>query len=152
MRSDWPLPAPEVEPPTTSKRGDHQQFPDLATLIDIAITEKRIDDVVELYQRLRKTKRWGWERDKTVAQAVVDTHPDLALGIWKDIVDGLIGQVKPKAYVEAAVYLRFMKKVYTQNKRLEDWRELLEGLRTKHKAKRRLMGVLDTLANKKLVD
>jgi uncharacterized Zn finger protein len=150
--SGWPLPAPEVEPPTTRMRGDHQRFPDLTTLIDIGIMEKRIDDVVELYQRLRKTKRWGWETDKTVAQAVVDTHPDLALGIWQDIVDGLIGQVKPKAYVEAAIYLRFMKKVYTQNNRLEDWRELLEGLRRKHKAKRRLMEVLDTLAKKKLVD
>ena len=83
---------------------------------------------------------------------MADTHPDLALGIWQDIVDGLIGQVKPKAYVEAAVYLRFMKKVYTRNNRLEDWRALLEGLRRKHKAKRRLMGVLDTLSKKKLVD
>ena len=150
--SGWSLPAPEVEPPTIRKRGGHQRFPDLTTLIDVAITEKRIDDVANLYQRLRKTKRWGWETDNTVAQAVADTHPDLALGIWQDIVDGLIGQVKPKAYVEAAVYLRFMKKVYTRNNRLEDWRALLEGLRRKHKAKRRLMGVLDTLSKKKLVD
>ena len=150
--SAWPLPSPEVEPPTIRKRGGHQPSPDLTTLIDIAITEKRTDDVVDLYQRLRKTKRWGWETDKTVAQAVADTHPDLALGIWQDIVDGLIGQVKPKAYEEAAVYLRFMKKVYTRNNRLEDWRGLLEGLRRKHKAKRRLMGVLDTLSRKKLVD
>jgi len=150
--SGWPLPAPEVEPPTTSKRSGHQWSPDLATLIDIAIMEKRIDDVVELYQRLRKTKRWGWETDKKVAQTVADTHPDLALGIWQDIVDDLIGQVKPKAYVEAAVYLRLMRTVYTRNNRSEDWRELLEGLRSKHKAKRRLMGVLDTLSKKKLVD
>jgi len=150
--SDWPLPAPEVELPTTRTRADHQRFPDLATLIDIAISEKRIDDVVDLYQRLRKTRRWGWETDKTVAQAVADTHPDLALGIWQDIVDGLIGQVKPKAYVEAATYMRFMKKVYTQINRLDDWRGLLEELRGKHKAKRKLMEVLDTLAKKKLVD
>ena len=29
--------------------------------------EKRFDDVVVIYQRLHKTKRWGWETDKTVA-------------------------------------------------------------------------------------
>jgi uncharacterized Zn finger protein len=32
------------------------------------------------------------------------------------------------------------------------WRELLEELRIKHRAKRRLIGVLDTLSKKKLVD
>jgi len=127
-------------------------FPDLETLIDIAITEKRFDNVVDLYQRLRKTKRWASETDKTVAQAVANTHPDLALSIWQDIVNSLIDQVKPKAYEEAAVCLRFMKKIYTRNHRPDDWRGLLEGLRRKRKAKRRLMGVLDTLSEKKLVD
>ena len=87
-----------------------------------------------------------------MAQAVADTHPDLALAIWKDIVNSLIDQVKPKAYEEAAVYLRFMKKVYSRNHRLEDWQALLVGLRSRHKAKRRLIGVLDTLSKKKLVD
>ena len=148
----WPLPSPEVEPPTTKKRSGYQRFPDLETLIDVAILEKRFDDVVGLYQRLRKTKRWRGETDKTVAQAVAKYHPDLALGIWQDIVEGLIDQVKPRAYEEAAVYLRFMKKVYARDNRLDDWRGLLEGLRRKHKAKRRLMGVLDTLSKKKLID
>jgi hypothetical protein len=32
--------------------------------------ERYLDDVVDLYQRLRKTKRWVLEIDKTVAQAV----------------------------------------------------------------------------------
>jgi hypothetical protein len=38
--------------------------------------ERYLDDVVDLYQRLRKTKRWVLEIDKTVAQAVANTHPD----------------------------------------------------------------------------
>ncbi len=64
----------------------------------------------------------------------------------------MLNQVKPKAYEEAAVYLRFMKKVYARDNRPDDWQGLLEGLRRKHKAKRRLMGVLDTLSKKKLID
>ena len=68
------------------------------------------------------------------------------------IVNNLIKQVKPKAYEEAAVYLRLMRKVYDRDHRLEDWQRLLEGLRREHKAKRRLMGILDTLSNRKLVD
>lgn len=126
-QSGWPLPSPEVEPPATSRRRGYQRFPDIETLIDIAIMETRLDDVVNLYQRLRKTKRWGWETDKTVAQAVANTHPNLALTIWNDIVNNLIDQVKPKAYEEAATYLRFMKKVYARNHRLEDWQGLLKG-------------------------
>lgn len=148
----WPLPAPEVEPPTTTKRYGRHRFPDLETLIDIAISEERFDDVVDLYQRFRKTKRWSWETDKTVANAVVNTQPDLALAIWTEIVHNLIKQVKPKAYEEAAVYLRSMRKVYDRNHRSDDWQKLLEGLRREHKAKRRLMSILDTLSNKKLVD
>jgi uncharacterized Zn finger protein len=96
----------------------------LETLIDIAISEERLDDVVELYRRLRKTRRWGRETDKTVANAVANTHPDLAISIWTEIVNGLIKQVKPKAYEEAAVYLRLMKKVYARNRRLEDWQRM----------------------------
>lgn len=148
----WPLPPPEVEPPEARRRPVHQPFPDLATLIDIAILEKRFDDVAALYRRFRKTKRRGWETDAKVARAVATTHPDLALEIWKEIVDGLIAEVKPKAYESAAIYLRLMKQVYDQNDRPEEWHRMLKQLRTEHKAKRRLMGVLDTLTSKKLVD
>jgi uncharacterized Zn finger protein len=147
----WPLPSPEVTPPASKKGAGYQQFPDLDTLIEIAILEKRLDDVVELYQRLRKTQRWDRQTDKTVAQAVADTHPDVALGIWQDIVENLIARVQPKAYEEAAGYLRHMRKVYQRNHRLAEWQELLKKLREKHKAKRRLLGILDTLSSKKLV-
>lgn len=149
--SGWPLPSPEVEPPTAKKPSGDKRSPDLEMLIDIAIMEERLDDVVDLYQRMRKTKRRGWETDKTVAHAVANTHPDIALATWEDIVDSLIAQVKPKAYEEAARYLRLMKKIYTRNQRLDDWQRLLSKLRREHKSKRRLMGVLDTLSNKKLV-
>ncbi len=151
-KNGWPLPVPEVGPPTTGKKRVHRRFPYTETLIDVAIMEKRLDDVVDLYRHLRKTRRSDREMDATVAQAVADTHPDLALTIWKEIATNLIGEVNPKAYETAAVYLRFMKKVYAKNHRMEDWRGLLEGLRREHKAKRRLMGVLDILENKRLVD
>ncbi len=148
----WPLPAPEVLRPRNTKERHGQRFPDLGTLIDIAILEKRFDDVVALYQELRKTKRWGWETDKAVAVAVAETHPQTALDIWRFIVDGLIAQVKPRAYEEAAGYLRRMYKVYQATRRLPDWQNLLLELRKEHKAKRRLMEVLDGLSGKKITD
>jgi uncharacterized Zn finger protein len=150
--SGWPLPSPEVEPPSNKTRRRYPRFPDLETLIDIAIMEKRLDDVVDLYRRLCKTQRWSWETDKTVAQAVARTHPDLALDIWRRIVDSFIAEVKPSAYEAAAVYLRLMEKTYKLNRRQSEWLDLLESLRRKHKAKRRLIEVLDTLSKKKLID
>ena len=94
-KQSWPFPAPEV-----MKKIDGQsrrQDPDLNTLIDIAILEKRFDDVVRFYQAQQKTSRWGFGKDKEVAQAVVGTHPDIALGIWKKMAEGQIKLVKPSA-------------------------------------------------------
>jgi uncharacterized Zn finger protein len=148
----WPLPSPEVEPPTSGKRSGGQRFPDIEVLIEIAILEKRLDDVVDLYERLRKTQRWTRGPEKSVARAVAMSHPDVALNIWRTIVDDLIAQVKPKAYEEAAIYLRSMEKVYRRNHRIAEWQELLSSLRKTHKAKRRLMSVLDSLSRTRIVD
>lgn len=144
----WPLPEPEVR---RNPKSGRERYPALPLLIDIAIAEKRLDDVVELYGTLRQRKRWGRETDKKVVRAVAKSYPDVALGIWRDIADGLIALVKPKAYEEAAGYLRQMHKVYAANKRLAEWQELIQRLRVQHKAKRRLMEVLDGLEKKKII-
>jgi len=143
--SPWPLPVPEVRRPKSEDKYRRQSFPDLEMLIEIAILEKRNDDAVLLYQELNKTRRWGREIDKQLAKAVFDSHPQIALQIWKAIADGLIAQVKPKSYEEAAGYLKLMRKLYEGTGRSADWQRLLLDLRVKHKAKRRLMDVLDDL-------
>jgi uncharacterized Zn finger protein len=148
----WPLPAPEVMRPQDKAEKRYERFPNLDMLIGIAILERRFDDVVALYQELKKTKRWGWETDKAVAEAVAETHPQTSLDIWRAIAESLIGQVKPKAYEEAAIYLRRMCKVYQETRRASDWQNLLFELRREHKAKRRLMEVLDGLSGKKITD
>ena len=53
---------------------------------------------------------------------------------------------------EAATCPRHMEKVYQKNDRGTDWQALLNRLRATHKTQRWLMGVLDTLSNKKLID
>ncbi|MDO9041894.1 MAG: hypothetical protein Q7U64_06080 [Desulfocapsaceae bacterium] len=45
-----------------------------------------------------------------------------------------------------------MLKIYQETGRLEQWRTLIQTLRTAHKAKRRLMEVLDLLENKRIID
>jgi len=151
-RPQWPLPPPEVMPSETSKRMQYRRFPDLRTLIDVAIFEKRLDDVASLYQRLRASRYFDRKIDTQVADALAQSRPEIALDIWRGIAEQLIAQVKPKAYVEAAAYLKKMKQLYSRNRRTEEWNAFLQELRKRHKAKRRLMEILDTLSGKKLVD
>lgn len=142
--TDWPLPAPEVVFPPDKGRG--MPGSKLVPLIDIAILEKRFDEVVRLYEVARKSRIEGWGMGERVAQAVAKTHPELSLSIWRAKVDGLIALVKPQAYNEAASFLRHMRKVYEAGGRLNDWQALLAELRRTHKAKRRLLEVLDNLS------
>ncbi len=150
----WPLPEPEVQRSQDQSKHVPNRFPDIRLLMDIAILEERNYDVVSLYNELRKKDHWyGETTDNSVAQAVAASHPHVALQIWEKIVDNLIAQVKPKAYQEAAVYLRRMRVVYEQTCSLEKGRKYIHQLRVTHKAKRRLMEVLDNLEkNKKLLD
>lgn len=142
---DWPLPAPEVVFPVDRDRGENKRFPFYDTLIDIAIVEKRMDDVVRLYEAAKKNKIEGWYLGERVAHAVAKTHPDVALAIWREAVDRLIAKVKPRAYTDAAGFLRQMGKVYEATGRQAEWRSLLSELRQTHKAKRRLLEVLNSL-------
>lgn len=141
----WPLPEPEVERMRAGGNQGGDNFPQRELLIDIAILEKRHDDAVAIYDELRGVRRWGWSVDERLAGAVADSHPDVSLRIWKEIADRLIGQVKPKSYQEAAGYLRKMRGLYGKTGRLAQWQEMIARLRVEHKAKRRLMEVLDDL-------
>lgn len=152
-KKSWPVPEPEVMAPEIRGKFNMERFPNREMLIEIAILEGRLDDAVSVYQNFSKTKRWGWSIDEQLARAVAASHPDVALGIWQSIAERLIGQVKPKAYLEASGYLRQMRKVYKETARLTEWKALLMRLRTQHKAKRRLMEVLDGLEeNRNLIE
>lgn len=142
---NWPLPEPEVAQVRARGKQGGDHFPQRELLIDIAILEQRHDDAIALYTELAMTRRWSWGVDERLAGAVSVSHPDVALGIWKDIVDRLIAQVKPKAYHEAAGYLRKMRELYGKSGRRAEWLTMIARLRVAHKAKRRLMEVLDGL-------
>lgn len=151
--SSWPLPEPEVRSSQPGQKFQRISFPNRDMLIEIAILEKRLDDAVMVYHESVGKRRWRNDTDELLAKAVAVSHPDTALQIWQSIAEELISQVKPKAYQGAAKYLRKMHKVYEQTDRLTDWQTLIMNIRTRHKAKRRLMEALDGLGDsRKLVD
>ena len=148
----WPLPAPEVL--LSANRRYSSQFPDLDTLVTIAIKEKRIDDVVLLHDRLPKNQfndLSGFGLINTIAVAIAEAYPQRALDIWRIIVDKLIGKVNYEGYRSAVDYLGRMKAVYDREHRLKEWEDLLTELRTTHKRKRRFLEELNGLTDTPLV-
>jgi uncharacterized Zn finger protein len=150
--SSWPLPATGV--PETRRR-QSQQFPLTETLIDIAIAEKRPDDVVRWHDK-RKSQKTGWwlsefKEDK-IAGAIANRYPEEAMDIWKKLAANLIAQVKPKAYEKAAIYLGKIQRVLKKQKRGKDWVNYLARIRQEHVRKRKLLEILDSLDGKRILD
>lgn len=149
-KKDWILPDPEVASERDKRFRPH--FPQVGILIDIAIHEKRLDDVVALHQARQKQSGMHGSKEREVAEAVAVSHPDVALLIWHKLALEQIAQVTPSAYYVAATYLGKMGQVYQQRKQLTKWQSIITSIRTKHKRKRRLLEVLDSLEGKRLID
>lgn len=146
----WPLPLTGLETHTEGRSRD--SFPNERVLIDIAIREQRIDDVLKWYEALVKNSRYvPKEYSLMVATAVKKSHPDVSLNIWKHLAESKIALVKPSAYQISANYLKNVRDLLSTQRRRQEWDDYIAALRTKHKAKRRLMEILDSLENKKII-
>ena len=148
----WPLPesglkntteAPPIHPPLTD------------TLIAIAIAEKRPDEVLRWYDQRKPRSRglgYGWFAEDNIAEAAVGTYPDRAVAIWKQLAEEQIALTKPKAYEEAARYLRKVHRNLKQLGKEQDWQGYLTALRQANERKRRLVQILDTLAGRRIIE
>jgi uncharacterized Zn finger protein len=145
----WPLPETGLDIPAT---GQEDRFPMVGDLIGIAILEKKPDQVLRWYDRLPQ-QRYGWHGvdDDEIAAAVQIHAPDRAVAIWQSKAERLIAQVKPRAYQEAATYLRKAGRVVAQQEKKEQWDEYLRDLRQTHARKRRLIEILDGLDGRPIV-
>ncbi len=139
--SSWPLPPCGLLLPKSNRA---TSFPDTQNLIDIAIYEKRPNDVLKWFY-LGKKSRIPYDEDDSVAEAVKHTHPDEALAIWRRRAEGEISKVKPAAYKVAASYLIKMRTLYRKQKKTDEWRRYFLSLKQQNKARRRLIETLDSL-------
>ena len=149
----WPLPETGVKEDRETRKNE---FPMTDVLIDIAIEEKRPDDVLKWYDHSRSKKRifWGgggYHEDK-IAGAVVDLYPDRAIAIWENLAEKQIALTQPKAYETAAVYLRKVHNFLKKLKRESEWKEYLLKLRQANARKSRLMEILNGLEGRRIID
>ncbi|MFZ5451703.1 MAG: SWIM zinc finger family protein [Thermodesulfobacteriota bacterium] len=145
----WPLPESGLMQPEADQRN---RFPLIGDLIDIAILEKKPDQVLKWYDQ-RPQGRFGcpYLDEDAIADAVQVQAPERAVDIWKNKAERLIAQVKPHAYEEAAKYLRKAGLVMSNQDNRAQWEQYLGSLRETHARKRRLLEVLDGLDEKPLM-
>jgi len=149
----WPLPDCPLK--LADPRGE-ADFPDYSTLIQIAIQEKKPDEVLRWYD-LREEKGRGdrWPRfddDKTdVADAVAGRFPDRAIAIWQGMAASEIARTSPSAYEVAAGHLRKVRDAMADMGQQEQWAAYLASIRQEHKRKRRLMETLDRLEKRPIL-
>lgn len=150
--SSWPLPGTGLQ-----NGGERRQmdFPLAETLIDIAISENKPDEVIRWYDQ-RKTGglgwRWSGSQDEAVAEALAGQYPDRAVSIWKSLAESQIALTKPKAYTVAAGYLRKVRSLLKKMGKEKEWRHYLKKLRQANARKIRLMEILDTLEGRPIID
>jgi uncharacterized Zn finger protein len=151
----WPLPETGLRENIDSKG---RNFPLVGTLLDIAIEEKRPDEVLRWYDysgmgRTKDFWRWSYygEEDK-VAEAIKEAYPERTIAIWKKLAENQIGQTKPKAYEQAGIYLNKLRHLYYKLGKEAEWQSDLTNLRSANIRKTRFLEVLNRLSAKPIIE
>ena len=149
-RMDWPLPDTGLVKSVSSRGGNP---PLTGVLIEIAIHEKRVDDILKWYD-VHKQRRKDWMLDNLedrVAKAIAHEYPDKAVEIWKRIAESHISKVNVAAYAEGAAYLRKAQKILTHLSKANEWDIYLQRLKEANRRKPRLIEILDSLSQKPII-
>jgi len=153
--SDWPLPDTELKM-SIGHRGQKPPFTE--ALIDIAIHEKNIDEILRWYEMYHKKNKlfweWTWEEsiDGKVADAIVAKYPERAIEIWKRIAENFIALKKPKWYSTASQFLRKVEKTMKLNGMDDEWKRYVAKLKEEHGKKRRFIEILDSMTGKPIIE
>lgn len=125
-------------------------FPMLWVLVDIAMEEKKPEDVYRWYTMLPKRYYHSTFHDD-VALAIQKKFPEQSIGIWKKLAEGAVALAKKSAYAEAGGYLRKMRKLMYAKGMEKDWLHYATSLRAQHARKRLFLEVLDSMEEKPIL-
>ena len=150
---DWPLPVPDCLAPLMRSDGATPARPHYDVLLDMAIADKRVDDVLHWYDRLGAKPphaSLGWRGGgdfyaDRVAEVVARSHPQRALDIYRRHLDANLTNAHIAAYETCASYLRKMKPIMKSLGCADEWTQLLEDIRLKYRNRPRFMEILERL-------
>lgn len=153
--AEWPLPMPGYLLPLwiTEARFRPVAGPRFDVLIDMAIADRRNDDVLRWYdamssgQKTRGGMSWygsGGYAD-SVAAAVAQSHPERSLGIYRQRINDHLPHAGVSSYEAIAGYLRKMRPILQRLHREGEWDGLLADIRSRYKNRPKFMEILDKL-------
>lgn len=137
--------------PLESKRKLASPF--YGILIDIAISEKRPDEVLTWYDKGRKvSKARGsfYYSDDKVADCIADDFPDRALAIWMEKAEKYVAESRPKSYEASVGYLEKIGDLMKKQGRDEEWDRYIAQIRSTNARKRKFLEMLDVFEGKKI--
>ena len=141
----WPLPPTGLAAPG---RPQNEQPPLARVLLDIAMAEGRLADVLAWYDVLRESRRSGsfyGDVRPSVARAVETSHPDRAVAIWEELAAEAVARTNTNAYEDAARYLECSAQIEARRDNLVAWHGRVLDLRERERRKWRLRETLDGL-------
>ena len=160
--AQWPLPMPAYLLPLL---GNESRFrptagPHFDVLIDMAIADRRQDDVLRWYDAMSAGQKHrggmscygsGGYGDQ-VAAAVTESHPERSLAIYRQRVDDHLPHASASAYEAVAGYLRKMRPILQALHREAEWNGLLADIRLRYKNRPKFMEILDKLDPRPIVE
>ncbi len=158
---EWPLPTPDylLRMLKPEERGRAAARPHYDVLIDVAIAEKRPDDVLRSYDAMCADEQrrsvlfrtpFGGCSDR-VAEAVLRSHPERSLEIYRQRVNENLTHASTSAYEIVASYLRKMRPIMKSLNRQDEWAQLLADIRLRYRNRPRFMEILDRLDDRTIV-
>ena len=157
----WPLPLPDYLLPllTALDQARISPRPRFEVLIDMAIADHRPDEVLRWYDKMcadRKQPMGTWMNGSDgyadrVAVAVARSHPERALQIYRQRLDGNLTRAHVSAYEAAAEYLRKLRPILRSLRREEEWAQTVADIRLRYRNRPRLIEILDRLDSKPIL-
>jgi len=144
-RKRWPIPFFSFHSEAKSPE------PLFDVLCEWAIDESRPDDVVKWFDEYQKAKTFqqrGVNQEK-VADAIVESYPDRAFRIYRDLAEHEI-EVN-RQYATAVKILRKARNTLEQAGHGNDWPRVMEEICITHRRKTNLMKELDNLETPSIV-
>jgi len=151
----WPLPTPVYLLPLLriESRMRVAGSPHFDVLVDMAIADRRHDDVLRWYdamqagQKHRGSTAWYGYSDygDRVAAVVAESHPERSLAIYRQRVDHHLPHASASAYEAVAGYLRKMRPILQLLHREAEWDGVLADIRFRYKNRPKFMDILDKL-------